>query len=156
MRILAIDPGPVKSSFCYYDGDKKTPIRFFTLENEKWKSIDQSDFIPDKVVIEIIASYGMPVGKTVFETCVWIGRFVERIIYSYFLQTDKHDFITRQDVKLHLCGQVRAKDANVIQALKDRFGEKGTKKKPGVLYGIKKDEWQALAIAVTYAETRCK
>ena len=56
---------------------------------------------------------------------------------------------------MHLCGHPRAKDPNIRQALLDRFGpgrEKalGTKKAPGALYGIKGDEWAALAVAITW------
>jgi hypothetical protein len=57
--------------------------------------------------------------------------------------------VERREVKLHLCGQARAKDSNIIQALKDRFGDKGTKNKPGLTYGMRKDLWQAFALAVT-------
>jgi hypothetical protein len=104
-----------------------------------------------RVAIEMIASYGMAVGKEVFETCVWIGRFVQvagpecvRLVY-------------RKDVKLHLCGSPRAKDPNVRQALIDRWGGKaeaiGNVKKPGPLYAVKSHAWPALAVAVTAAET---
>jgi hypothetical protein len=153
--LLAIDPGPEKSALCLYDTVKNKPIKFFITENSSWKSLEQLDVgCPDKVVLEKIASYGMPVGANVFNTCIATGRLVERIVFSYFYNEDKYDFMERPDVKLHICGSRRAKDSNVIQALKDRFGEKGTKKKPGVLYRMKKDEWQALALAVAYAETK--
>lgn len=102
----------------------------------------------DILVIERIASYGMPVSETVFETVFWTGRFVEHAEGG----RRQWDRITRKEIKLHLCNSLRANDAAVIQALKDRFGEKGTKKNPGLLYGIKGDEWQALAVAVAYAE----
>ncbi|MCH8506465.1 MAG: hypothetical protein LAT50_19435 [Ectothiorhodospiraceae bacterium] len=99
------------------------------------------------LAIEMIASYGMPVGKEVFDTCVWIGRFMEA--------AGSADLVYRKDVKMHLCGSMRAKDANIRQALIDRFGpgkEKaiGKKATPGPLYGFKADMWQALAVAVTY------
>jgi hypothetical protein len=62
--------------------------------------------------------------------------------------------LPRRVVKLALCGDSRAKDANIRQALIDRFGGSaavGRKAAPGPLYGIHRDVWSALAIAVTYA-----
>jgi len=66
-------------------------------------------------------------------------------------------WLMRKTVAAHLCNTSRANDSNIRQALIDRFGpgrEKaiGTKKNPGPLYGIKKDLWSALAVAVTYAD----
>jgi hypothetical protein len=103
--------------------------------------------------IEMIASYGLPVGAEVFETCLWIGRLQERMLLGYL----DAKLIYRKDVKLHLCGTPRAKDANIRQALIDRYGGKtkaiGNKKTPGPLYGIKSHGWAALALAVTYYDT---
>jgi hypothetical protein len=104
------------------------------------------------VAIEMIASYGMPVGREVFDTCLWVGRFIETAARAAY----KADLVYRRDVKLHLCGQARAKDANIRQALLDKFGGKaaqGTKATPGPLYGVKADVWSALAVAVTFSET---
>ena len=104
------------------------------------------------IAIEMIASYGMAVGKEVFETCVWIGRFVQAA------GVDRVRLVYRKDVKLHLCGSPRAKDANIRQALIDRWGGKaeavGTVKRPGPLYGVKSHAWAALAVAVTALETK--
>jgi len=63
---------------------------------------------------------------------------------------------------MHLCKNNRAKDANIRQALLDRFpatgGGKapqiGTKKQPGPLYGVTSHLWSALAVAVTWADTQ--
>lgn len=149
MNILAIDPGNEYSAWCELEDGKPrrtdkvaNPILLKSLrdaESHVWK--------PDLVAIEMIASYGMPVGREVFETCLWIGRFIEAWRGEYKL-------IYRKDVKLFHCESVRATDANIRAALIDRFGpgkEKavGTKAAPGPLYGIKGDAWSALAVALT-------
>lgn len=104
------------------------------------------------LVIEEIESFGMAVGKETFRTVFWSGRFAqvwEANGYTWSL-------LPRRAVKLHLCGSMRAKDANIRQALIDRYGGKdkaiGTKKQPGPLYGLRSHCWAALAVAVTYRD----
>ena len=98
---------------------------------------------PSPVYIEMVASYGMAVGRDVFETCRWIGRFTE----ACEVQNRTVHMIFRRDVKLHHCMSARAKDANVRQVLLDKYGSPGTKKNPVLTYGLKKDLWSAFAIA---------
>ena len=102
----------------------------------------------DRLVIEMIASYGMPVGAEVFETCVWIGRYQQA-----WKDPEAVCLTLRRAVKLHLCNDMRAKDSNIWQALLDRFGGKssavGLKKTPGPLYGITSHARSALALAIT-------
>ena len=104
------------------------------------------------VVIEMVASYGMPVGREVFDTCVWIGRFTEAALGREL----PVDYIYRKEEKQLLCGTMQAKDSNIRQALVDRYapGEpnygKGTKKAPGFFYGFRADLWQAMAVGVTW------
>jgi hypothetical protein len=98
------------------------------------------------LAIEQIASYGMPVGFEIFETAVWSGRFMQACEHSKIVR------IPRKEVCLHLCGSPRAKDGNIRQALIDRLGAPGTKKHPGPTYGVCKDEWSAVAVAVTASD----
>lgn len=93
----------------------------------------------------MIASYGMPVGKEVFETCVWIGKFAQA-------SNLKEKYIYRKDEKMNLCHSMKAKDSNIRQALIDRFGPVGTKKNPGWFYGFKADIWSAYAVGITYLD----
>jgi hypothetical protein len=88
----------------------------------------------------------MPVGAEVFETCVWIGRFMQ--YWCHFASEQSITRIPRKEVKVHLCGTTKAKDANIRQALIDRIGPQGTKKAPGPTYGVKSHCWPALAVAV--------
>lgn len=145
MRILAIDPGTVESGFCILQ-DGRVVDSGVDNNAEVLKSVIANR--SDVLAIEMIASYGMPVGREVFETCVWIGRYVQA-----WREPDRVRLIYRKDVKLHLCGTPRAKDGNVRQALLDKLGPVGTKKAPGPLYGVKSHAWSALAVGITAFET---
>lgn len=149
MTILAIDPGSEQSAWVLFDGERVEAHGIIT--NSGMVSHLRNDDDYDEVVIEQITSYGMPVGREVFDTVFWAGRFYQVAT----ARTHPHPYLLpRRDVKLHLCQSARAKDANVRQALLDRFGgekvAKGCKASPGPLYGLRKDEWAALAIAVTW------
>lgn len=150
--ILAIDPGPEESALVLWAGERVLRAMylpngaiFAELKHRASFDID-AGVSPCPLAIEKIASFGMPVGADVFETCVWTGRFMEAYGAEHV------ERITRIDVKMHLCHNSRAKDANIRQALIDRFGKPGTKKQPGPLYGISGDLWSALAVAVTASD----
>lgn len=150
--ILAIDPGNVQSAYVLWQPASNRPmIESAIVKNEDFLTYDWALAVVDIdiVAIEIVRSYGMSVGQTVFDTCVWIGRF-----WQMFYDLGHRDIrpIPRLDVKMCICHNGKAKDTNILQALKDRFGEPGTKKNPGILYGVKKDIWSAVAIAVTVAD----
>ena len=154
MMIFAIDPGNTQSGYAKLEMPNFKLCEFGKIENEKLLGMLE-EYVPnesDVFAIEFIASYGMPVGKDVFETCVWIGQFVHAI------KGHKYDFIYRKDEKMTLCGSMNAKDSNIRQALIDRYAMfdfkngKGTKKLPDTFYGVSKDVWQAIAVGVTYYE----
>ncbi len=152
MRILALDPGTEQTAFVVWDGcviEAEILPNCLMIERIMLNSFGACDLM----AYEMIASYGMPVGREVFETCVWIGRFVERTK----LPTLR---VYRKDAKLHLTGSQKAKDANVRMALMDLFGGKakamGNKKSPGPLYGIKSHLWAAMAVAIYAQETAGK
>jgi len=149
--ILAIDPGDVESAYVFWDG--KVIIDKGKIKNEDLLHlINKCRVEKVEVVIEMIASYGMPVGANIFETCVWIGRFIQECTINEL----KYDRAFRIQIKNHICHSSKANDSNVIQALVDRFGNtnifgkygKGTKKNPGFFYEFSKDIWQAFAVAV--------
>lgn len=159
MRVLAIDPGTTHSAYVII-GEGCEPIKFGKFPNEHLRVALAQGFNPllepgTRVVIEMVASYGMAVGKEVFDTCVWVGRFQERCWRAGY----DAELVYRSAVKMHHCHTNRAKDGNIIQALVDRFasGEpnrgKGTKAQPGWFHGFAADVWQAYALAVYAADT---
>lgn len=145
-RILAIDPGSERSAWLVLlDGH---PIHFGLEDNAEVLTLLRTGLAGSPTVIEQIESYGMPVGREVFETVRWAGRFEEAAA-----NLGAHvQLMPRRTVKLAICRDTRAKDANIRQALIDRYGGPTVTRKGGVLYGISKDVWSALAIAVTAAE----
>lgn len=149
MTLISIDPGNAMTAYCIIDAETYKPLEFNKIPNAKLLNILRQPFSKDAVVvIEGVASYGMPVGKEVFETCLWIGRFMQAAETA----GAKVELIYRKDVKINLCGSMRAKDSNIRQALLDRFGEVGTIKNKGWFYGFKADIWSAYALAISYLD----
>lgn len=138
--ILAIDPGNTESGYVLAEHDGQEIRKVLDVGK-----VPNGEIFPvlcreyQHLAIEMVAGMGMPVGQEVFDTCFWIGRFWE---YA----------------ELYLCGRASAKDANIRQALVDRYAPgqpnfaKGTKKNPGFFYGFAADMWAAMAVATTYVD----
>jgi hypothetical protein len=104
-------------------------------------------------------------------TLVWLGRFIEA-------WGRPHEDVFRKDVKMAMCGNTKANDSNIRVALIDRFGgadvaiakrrkcrvlkksscpdcgNAGFVGQDGPLVGITADLWAALAVAITYSESK--
>lgn len=148
--ILGIDPGTTQSGWVQWDETRKRAVTSDVKPNDVVIR-DLTDISFDRIGIEMIASYGMPVGREVFETCLWIGRFVQQL-RSIGRQPR---LIYRREVKMFLCGSMKAKDANVWQAIVDQYGPVGTKANPGPLYGVTSHARAALGVALTLDACRC-
>jgi hypothetical protein len=156
MNLLAIDPGPVESCYCVVEAAPFRLVRARLVGNE-----ELLDHLRDRqwcgnfadAAIEGIESYGMAVGREVFDTAINIGRFLEAA-RSGMLHPR---LVYRSVVKLTVCHTRTAKDGNIRSRLMDVFGGKGAKgtiKRPGPLFGLAGHGWAAFALAITFWETR--
>jgi hypothetical protein len=152
LTLYAIDPGTEDSAVVVLQDGSVTGV---IHKNANLRAAILGPYTtPGHLVIESIESYGMPVGREVFETVFWAGRFAEAwesrgLSYSWSL-------LPRRAVKLALCGSPQAKDSNIRQALIDRYGGKQSTKKGGALAGIKSHLWAALAVAETYKQLQAE
>lgn len=148
--ILAIDPGTTQSAWVLYDPEARFVVRKAIEANEKVEDHLRWGGFNAVLVIEKIESQGMSVGAETFETVFWTGRFAAAWDTAAATKARR---VTRREVKLHLCGSMRAKDGNIRQAVLDKFGGRGaigTKKNPGPLHGMRSHLWSAMAVALTY------
>jgi hypothetical protein len=146
MTILAIDPGYEQTAFVAYNHNDERIENMGIVPNGDFLLMLPALAAERALACEMVACYGMAVGREVFETCVWIGRFIQAA-HPQPIQR-----VYRRDVKMHLCGSNRATDANIHAAIADLFGGrrcKGIKAAPGPLYGVKSDLWAALGVAIT-------
>lgn len=154
MPVLAIDEGNEYSGYCVMLDDY-TPVDFGKVPNmelleyirdiaEKYKGLT--------LAIEKFESYGMPVGKSVFDSCVWAGRFIQECQRSHV----SYRWVSRKDEKMVICGSMKANDTTIRHALIDMFCKhdyrtgKGTAKNPDFFHGFKADVWSAFAIGYVY------
>jgi hypothetical protein len=146
MKILAIDPGSKESAWVIFEGSVENILSFGFETNEIClNQIQIRCGTPDMLAIESIEGFGMTAGQELFDTCFWSGRFCQAF-------TGEFQRLGRKAIKIHLCGNSTAKDKDIREALIYRYGDPGTKRNPGKLYGISGHCWSALAVAVTCAD----
>lgn len=144
MRVLGVDPGTRESHIVSYLSSTGRVEFSWSGTNEKAKVIVRGWAAEGaQVAIESMDARGMRLGQETLDTLIWIGRFQE---------ASGGVLVRRSEVKLHLCGTMKADDAAIRLVLCDRLGKPGTKKNPGPTFGCAGHLWQALAVAVTYAE----
>ena len=153
--ILAIDPGTTQSGWCHYEEGRIASSGVMDNDEVLTDLLGAQLFNWDAVAVEMVASYGMAVGKETFRTVWWSGRFAQ----AWVRRDDGANLLEvyRAEVKTEICKSQKANDSNIRQAIIDRYGGKdaaiGKKATPGPLYGVKSHAWAALAVAIT-AEAR--
>ncbi len=144
-RTIGVDPGPTTAALLTLDGNRVTDKALLpNADALKWLR-DALTRQPCDVAVEFVQSYGHAVGREVFETCLWCGRFVqvcEDVGAKVFLYS-------RTKVKAYVTGLARAKDSDVRLALMLRCGGA---KKGEPLHGVKTHLWAALAVATYHAD----
>jgi hypothetical protein len=156
-QVFAVDPGQLESAYVelitdidvhpFNDSPERELLRFGKIPNEDLLLVIDSLDGKCEAAIEIISGYGMTVGQEVFDTCIWTGRFIERLGGP-----DNVQLVKRPEIKLWHCDSRSAKDGMVSNAIKEKYGQPGTKLAPGFLYGMKADVWQAFALAAYIVE----
>ncbi len=160
ITVVGIDPGQKQSAVVTWRGG--TYIHAEIIENrEVLYFLDRGDPINWHLVIEqMVGTYtrreGQFVGTSVLDTCVWSGRFIEH--WECGSVPGRWTFVPRKAVVAYLCGNAKANDSDVRAAIIDRYGGDkasavGTKKKPGPLYDLRADLWQAAALVEWYRDT---
>ena len=145
MTVFAIDPGTHESGFCLFaDG---VVLSSGVMPNDDLLKIVADDR-SDVLAIEKIVSYGSSVGQETFDTCVWIGRFLQA-----WGNPEDVMLIPRRKVKAHVCGPGKWGDPDVRKCLIAKLGAQGTKAAKGPTYGLKSHAWAACAVAVTAQHT---
>lgn len=150
MTVYAIDPGYRESALVIYNG--RSILSHCIKPNEEMRLLLLRERANDAVLVleemQIFAGHG--VGKEVFDSVFWSGRFAE------IWQPQRFDRLLRSKVRGHL-GASKGGDAAVRQALIERFGPYredaiGKRSRPGPLFGITSHCWSALAIAVVWSD----
>lgn len=150
-KVLACDPGNVKSALVLWDGS--SVLHWMLAPNEEILSYlrDYPADLGHPLVIEKITSYGRPMANTTLDTVFESGRFAE----AYGGPVHR---LPRINVRVHICKSTKSNDSTVRMEILNRFGGRaaalGKKSKPGPLHGFHADAWSALALGITWLETR--
>ena len=153
--VLALDPGNVYTAYVLLNEKCEIIDAKKILNHELLKVIIDYSNSDTYFVYEMIKSQGMAVGQTVFDTCTWIGRFIQLAIECKYKLIYP---IYRFEEKQWICNSARAKDTNIKMALITRFAKhdfltgKGKKDNKDFFYNIKADMWMAFAVAITFLD----
>ena len=152
-NVLGIDPGPVESAYALIGqeipGSISDPFRVHEAEKVPNELLigRLSVLQPAHVAIESIQSYGMAVGRSVFDTCFFIGEVIRTCKDAGIPFT----LYPRPEYMRRICGVGKVNDAVLRQALLLRFGGD---RKGEPLYTLKgcSDKRSAFAVAVYHLD----
>jgi hypothetical protein len=148
--IIGIDPGESNSGYCIIERVDGRPniLEAGNISNEALKLflLTRSANI-DLVAIEKIVGMGQTVGASTFNTCIWIGRFME-------CTTAPHKLIRRDDLKKFTCGKrTRVNDSQIRSAVLKILEKYGYTSKELNKIGVTSHAWQATAVAIMAFES---
>lgn len=151
MKILAIDPGPVESAYVVCDPEVREISSAHKLPNQELIELlgTFGGSLADILVGEMVTSYGMTVGQPIFDTIFYLGYFVS----TWGAYGMPWYLVSRKELK-KIVDAPKVSDSTVRAVMIDWWGPQGTKKEPGVTYGLAKDTWAALALATYYYQER--
>lgn len=181
MNVLAIDPGNQKSGFVLLEDGN--PDQFAKLPNEELLRLLWDELTADILVVEFPVARGMPASNELFQTVFWIGRFVQAWIETEpdadWLPIDRKDVklaicedprAKDSNIRAALIERFGGEDQAIGGKKCPKCKGKGWfgpgrpvcpechgdqwLHPPGPLYGMTADVWAALAVGITYLETR--
>jgi hypothetical protein len=151
MKLLAIDPGNKESGYVIIGQAAPSSRLLFEITEhgnipnfELLKIIQNNLEGIDTGLVEMIQSYGMSVGETVFDTCRWIGKFELRMLDNSW----KTALIKRKEIVNYHCSSAAVKNPDSL--IRKRMIEKYPKESKGVT----SHAWQALGLATMYLESQ--
>ena len=156
MRIFGIDPGQNESGYAIIDDHWPDAgiIKAGVIDNVDIIDLIECGYVKEttSVAIEMISSYGMRVGDSTFQTCVWIGRMAQ----ACYAQGIEPVLIKRTDVKKILLPGKKANDSVLRQELIRRMKWSADDvRKESKRIGLKSHAWQALAVAAAARSILC-
>lgn len=143
--VLGIDPGPAESAYALVTGDQQVLHAEKVGNDSLIERIRQAP--PAHVAIESIQSYGMAIGRSVFDTCFFIGEVIRACKDAGIPFT----LYPRPEYTRRICGVGKVNDAVLRQALLLRFGGD---RKGEPLFALKgcTDKRSAFAVAVYHLD----
>jgi len=149
--IIGIDPGPEETAYAVIDEDYGI-LAANKVSNESmagWLKNCPYALGKSELAVESIQSYGMPVGRTVFETAYMIGR-IQQIAEDSGCNCTLYP---RPEYAKSICGVGKINDSVIRQSLLLRFG--GDKKgEPLYLLKGNSDKRSAFAVAAYHLDRR--
>jgi Holliday junction resolvasome RuvABC endonuclease subunit len=143
--IVGVDPGPVESAYAIVTEGQQV-LRADKVGNESLIERIRQD-PPAHVAIESIQSYGMAVGRSVFDTCFFIGELIRTCKDAGIPFT----LYPRPEYTRRICGVGKVNDAVLRQALLLRFGGDRKGEPLAALKG-NSDKRSAFAVAIYHLD----
>ena len=150
-RLLAIDPANIRTAYVLLTEDFQIIDKGILYNEDFILMLKEGNY--DAIAAEIIVSYGLRVGESVFSTAEMIGR-ITQVAKDIGKPISR---VRRPDVSRHFKVKRNqgSPDTQIAKSLRERFAAqpdknygKGTKKDPDYFYGFAADVWQAMAVGV--------